>query len=408
MVSFKATLTFSLAAVVAVLFVFFLAVLPLQYKLPKPVQIPTPRHLNGTTIRYDPMLPQLIHQTWKTGSSPPPETVRWRDGCIAVNRDYEFRMYDDDQLLEFTIKQYPEYLPLFKSLHGVYMADMARILVVYHYGGIYMDLDFYCRRPFHCLDSQLSRMIALQAPGQKDVLAVSLEPKVHANIFRNKDRVVIQDFFMATPKHPFFKWFLDNRKSAFEKDPSHPAKGPFSYSIEKEIDEYKVFKAEERRLKRESMVAALEATNLKSGNLKLRNVGNGTSPLRGRGRSRGRGRKNASGDLLVGDAAEESLDASEGVIVELREDILHALVDSSNSRLGKTCSQSPPPAIAKDSCSFVNKGQYFRPSDSTVAVHMWTHTYLGWNLLRGAYNAQLYNSVEKALPPTMACGAPFV
>ena len=46
---------------------------------------------------------------------------------------------------------------------------------------------------------------------ETNLLVVSLEPRIHANVFRDKDRVVIQDFFMATPKHPFFKWFLDDR-----------------------------------------------------------------------------------------------------------------------------------------------------------------------------------------------------
>ena len=55
-------------------------------------------------------------------------------------------MYYDKDLLEFVKTNYPEYLALYQSLKGVYMADMARVLVVYHYGGIYMDLDFYCHR----------------------------------------------------------------------------------------------------------------------------------------------------------------------------------------------------------------------------------------------------------------------
>ena len=46
---------------------------------------------------------------------------------------------------------------------------------------------------------------------EKDILIVSLEPTIHANIFRDKDRVVIQDFYMSTVRHPFFKWFLDDR-----------------------------------------------------------------------------------------------------------------------------------------------------------------------------------------------------
>jgi inositol phosphorylceramide mannosyltransferase catalytic subunit len=55
-------------------------------------------------------------------------------------------MYYDADLYEFVKRSYPEYLTLYESLKGVYMADMARVLVIYHYGGIYMDLDFYCYR----------------------------------------------------------------------------------------------------------------------------------------------------------------------------------------------------------------------------------------------------------------------
>ena len=58
-------------------------------------------------------------------------------------------MYYDADLLDFVKSFYPEYLRLFESLKGVYMADMARVLVIYHYGGIYMDLDFYCYRSIH-------------------------------------------------------------------------------------------------------------------------------------------------------------------------------------------------------------------------------------------------------------------
>jgi mannosyltransferase OCH1-like enzyme len=60
-------------------------------------------------------------------------------------------MYYDADLYEFVKQSYPEYLALYESLKGVYMADMARVLVIYHYGGIYMDLDFYCYRCFQLL-----------------------------------------------------------------------------------------------------------------------------------------------------------------------------------------------------------------------------------------------------------------
>ena len=208
-----------------------------------------------------------------------------------------------------------------------------------------MDLDFYCHRPFHCLDHLVADKAAKMQLGsnQDDILAVSLEPCVHANIFRNKERVVIQDFYMATPKHPFFKWFLDQRLAVFLKDPTHPTKGPFSYSIEVDIDAYHA----------------------------------------------------ALGEAEKGQG--------QGKIIELREDILHSLVDSSNSRLKKVCSTKPLAPMVEESCKVVNADKYFRPTDDTIAVHMWTHTYLGWNFIRGAYNSALYYKVESSLPSTFNC-----
>lgn len=64
-------------------------------------------------------IPLVVHQMWKTGSSPPAETIRWRDGCIRLNPQFEFRMYDDDDLLTFAEKHYPRYLAMFQHLVGV-------------------------------------------------------------------------------------------------------------------------------------------------------------------------------------------------------------------------------------------------------------------------------------------------
>jgi hypothetical protein len=66
---------------------------------------------------------------------------------------------------------------------------------------------------------------------------VSREPTVHAHLLHEKDRVVIQDFFMATPKHPFFKFFLDEKMEKFNQGVI--SEGPFSQTIEKDIDRYR-------------------------------------------------------------------------------------------------------------------------------------------------------------------------
>jgi hypothetical protein len=205
---------------------------------------------------------------------------------------------------------------------------------------------------------------------------------------------------MATPKHPFFLWLLEDRLRLFQSSSSaeiastantvtgRPAfpKGPFSYSIERDIDRYH---QHQRQLEQ-----------------KTHNQHKFTSNRV---------------DTDVGD----------DIIIELGEDTLHPLVDATNARLASTCAnfkhsvtsahsaphkqpatrsakgpvtsvsgrQSAPPADGDTSngvsaahsggaiadfmstkiavCDDMRHRRYFKPSSDTVMVHMWTHVYLG-------------------------------
>ena len=277
---------------------------------------PELRVSNGS--RFTSSFPKLIHVMWKKEKMPP-ETVAWQAGCKALNHDMTVASYNDEDLLAFTSTHYPDYLQLFLRLKGVHMADMARVLITYHFGGLYMDLDFYCVRPFKCL----LQMLPKEVSPADNILIVSLETRMHSLIFKGKERVVIQDFFYATPKHPFFKYLLDDRMAHFVKDTAFN-KGPFGYHIEDDIDNFIKLEEEERN-------------------------------------------KSTSGK-------------KKNVIFELRDDVLHALGDATHSKLYKKCSASSSgeealPLISQPACGHVQRGEFFQPTRNTIAVHMWFHTY---------------------------------
>jgi hypothetical protein len=97
-----------------------------------------------------------------------------------------------------------------------------------------------------------------------------------------------------------------------------------------------------------------------------------------------------------------------GYIHELREDVLHSLVDSTNPRLKSVCAKGKEIAPwAVKSCEKVRAGKYFSPSEFTIAVHMWTHTFLGWSYFRGLYNSRVYAEVERSLVPSHRCPKTF-
>ena len=69
-------------------------------------------------------IPRIVHHTWKGASlSLPSELTRWKKGCIKLNPDYEFRMYNDQDLLTFAKQHYPRYFSMFQTLHGVCKFD---------------------------------------------------------------------------------------------------------------------------------------------------------------------------------------------------------------------------------------------------------------------------------------------
>jgi hypothetical protein len=448
-------------------------------------------------------------------------------------------MYNDQDLKTFTATHFPQYLPLLTSLSGVYMADMARVLLVYHYGGIYADLDFYCARPYRCLVKQAYQIVAAQiaksgeavatnssavsaahaggearpvrremrsqqsqqqrqrrtqadtpaAPASVsavpaaavpasesavpaaaaadthktiDVLVVSQETKVHSVLFHNKTRVVIQDFFMATPKHPFLLYLLEDRLKAFTAStagtstasrnttgtastagasvsapPAKPAKGPFSYSIEKDLDAYHAVLQERWGWGGRSVVVELSPDVLHpladASNLRYKAACVGVPGMTPQLKARIQqleveaegGETGAEASVDTGEEAgagagvvETSAGTGTGVDAVAKTGTETGNGTATRRRQTETQTQGAQTQGAQGAqgaqglslweerihaCDNVKRGRFLSPSSRTAMVHMWTHVYLALPSLRSMYNAPTYRRTERAIHPTPNC-----
>lgn len=94
------------------------------------------------------MIPKVIHRTWRSADIPAaalPWTRTWGDR----NPDFDIRFYDDAACAAFVAREMPEYLSVYHRLpRPVQRADFFRYLVVYRFGGVYVDIDMECLRPF--------------------------------------------------------------------------------------------------------------------------------------------------------------------------------------------------------------------------------------------------------------------
>jgi hypothetical protein len=164
------------------------------------------------------MIPKIIHQSWKVAEVP----ERWltfQQSWLKHHPDYEYRFWTDDDNQAFIAKEFPELLPLYKGYrHPVSRADLARYLVVCHYGGIYADLDLEALKP-------IGDLIA----GKK--LVFGLEPHSHVDkplvTERGLKRIVCNAFFAAEPRHPFWKHLIPVLMASGGESDVLEAAGPF-------------------------------------------------------------------------------------------------------------------------------------------------------------------------------------
>ena len=82
--------------------------------------------------------------------------TQWKDyqiSWIVNNPDYQYYLWTDEENREFLEEFYPWFLNTYDRLpEPIMRADAMRPFYLYHFGGIYADLDYEC---YQCFDGIL-------------------------------------------------------------------------------------------------------------------------------------------------------------------------------------------------------------------------------------------------------------
>ena len=84
------------------------------------------------------MIPKMIHYCW-FGKNPMPETVEkciqsWKIYCP----DYKIILWNETK---FNVNVHPYMFEAYQAKKWAFVSDLARLLIVYEHGGIYLDTD---------------------------------------------------------------------------------------------------------------------------------------------------------------------------------------------------------------------------------------------------------------------------
>ena len=93
---------------------------------------------------HNPKLPKIVHVSWKNATVPPAcEPSRVSQLQFFPEGEYEHIFWTDELQLDFVRINYPKLYPLFLSYkYNIQRADAFRYIALFHYGGLYMDLDY--------------------------------------------------------------------------------------------------------------------------------------------------------------------------------------------------------------------------------------------------------------------------
>ena len=145
-----------------------------------------PVHANSISTAAGKSIPKFIHRIWNSGPIPDRFKGNW-EHCQQINPGYNTKLWNDSAIESLIKNHYPWFMPVYRSYpYHMERLDAGRYFIVYHYGGVYIDMDVDCKVPFNEIFKNTSR-----------------EKPFEVMIGGGLPLGLATSFFAATPKHPF-------------------------------------------------------------------------------------------------------------------------------------------------------------------------------------------------------------
>lgn len=157
-------------------------------------------------------IPKIIHQIW-LGSPFPEKYKALQQSWIEHHPDWEYRLWTDESLKDFPLQNQALYD---SAVNWGEKADILRYEILYRIGGLYVDTDFECLRPFDKLHQQFDFYTGLF-----NLERNSMSPRLGNGLIG------------SAPGHPILKECIDNLSADGDRkdfDLIQERTGPFHFT----------------------------------------------------------------------------------------------------------------------------------------------------------------------------------
>lgn len=91
------------------------------------------------------MIPRIIHYCWFGHDAMPELALKCIESWHKFMPDYEYRLWNEDT---FDINSFPYTQEAYNAGRFAFVSDVVRLVALYEYGGIYLDVDFEVYKTF--------------------------------------------------------------------------------------------------------------------------------------------------------------------------------------------------------------------------------------------------------------------
>lgn len=103
-------------------------------------------------IQGDKKIPKHIHYLWLSKDDNyanvelPKKFNKYIDSWKKHNPEFKFTYWSGEDIIKMLSNDFPQFINFYKNLRLISKCDFARFLIIYLYGGLYMDCDYICRK----------------------------------------------------------------------------------------------------------------------------------------------------------------------------------------------------------------------------------------------------------------------
>lgn len=140
-------------------------------------------------------IPKTIHQIWYSNEPMPKLFEVTNSSWRKHNTTYSYKLWLKTEIDDL-VDKFEEVKTAFNNrLYDIQKIDIVKYLILYTYGGVYVDIDYECLKPISDLINKKS-------------LCLSYEPESHSALFNNKP--VIGNAFLGANQSSLFMQKLIN------------------------------------------------------------------------------------------------------------------------------------------------------------------------------------------------------